>query len=199
MKKLCSLIDSLSSLFFSAAWFFTLLLVFLVVQQVVSRYFFDASSIGLQELEWHLFGFIICLSMAYTLKENGHVRVDVLSTHFPGRVRRLINGAGMLLVIPLALSLAWFGFKDAAAAREFVSPTAKDYYSALLFGGEGVIYNGSAWIEGLLRKTVLVGEGSPNPGGLEARWIIKAAIPLGMLLLALQAFAEFLRSMSSSE
>ena len=34
-----------------------------------------------------------------------------------------------------------------------------------------------------------IGEGSPDPGGLPARFILKAAIPAGFLLLALQGLA----------
>lgn len=34
-----------------------------------------------------------------------------------------------------------------------------------------------------------IGEGSPDPGGLPARFILKAAIPVGFLLLALQGLA----------
>lgn len=37
-------------------------------------------------------------------------------------------------------------------------------------------------------------EGSPDPGGLPYRWLLKAAIPLGFFLLLLQGVAESLRS-----
>ena len=33
-------------------------------------------------------------------------------------------------------------------------------------------------------------EGSPDPGGLDYRWILKAAIPVGFFLLALQGVAD---------
>ena len=32
----------------------------------------------MQEMEWHLFSVIILLGIAYTLKEDGHVRVDLI-------------------------------------------------------------------------------------------------------------------------
>lgn len=38
-----------------------------------------------------------------------------------------------------------------------------------------------------------ISEGSPDPGGIPLRWIVKALIPLGYGLLALQALAELLR------
>lgn len=38
-------------------------------------------------------------------------------------------------------------------------------------------------------------EGSPDPGGLPYRWLLKAAIPLGFSLLLLQAIAECLKNL----
>ena len=39
-----------------------------------------------------------------------------------------------------------------------------------------------------------IGEGSPNPGGIEARYIVKSIIPLGFALLLLQSLAQAIRS-----
>ncbi len=38
-----------------------------------------------------------------------------------------------------------------------------------------------------------VGEGSSNPGGLDARYIVKSAIPIGFALLFLQSLAHAIR------
>lgn len=38
------------------------------------------------------------------------------------------------------------------------------------------------------------GEGSPNPGGLPYRWVLKAFLPFGFSLLALQGLAHALRN-----
>ena len=40
-------------------------------------------------------------------------------------------------------------------------------------------------------------EGSPDPGGLPYRWILKAAIPVGFFLLALQALADLIETIST--
>ncbi|MGE4280400.1 MAG: TRAP transporter small permease subunit [Magnetospirillum sp.] len=42
-----------------------------------------------------------------------------------------------------------------------------------------------------------VGEGSPDPGGLPFRWILKSFIPVGFSLLAIQALAGTLRALIS--
>ena len=38
-------------------------------------------------------------------------------------------------------------------------------------------------------------EGSPDPGGIPYRWVIKALIPIGFAMLFLQAFAAFFRTL----
>ena len=45
-------------------------------------------------------------------------------------------------------------------------------------------------------QAYLFSEGSPDPGGLPFRWILKAAIPLGFFLLIIQGFSEILKNLS---
>ena len=59
------------------AWLL-LLMIFNVLFDVGMRYFFHNSSVGMQELEWHLFSVVILFGMGYALKEEAHVRVDFL-------------------------------------------------------------------------------------------------------------------------
>lgn len=42
-----------------------------------------------------------------------------------------------------------------------------------------------------------INEGSPDPGGLPARYLIKAAVPLGISFLSLQGIALLLRSVQT--
>lgn len=52
----------------------------------------------------------------------------------------------------------------------------------------------SAWP--FVSQAYLFAEGSPDPGGLPFRWILKAAIPLGFLLLVAQGLAEALKNLA---
>lgn len=52
----------------------------------------------------------------------------------------------------------------------------------------------SAWP--FVSQSYLFAEGSPDPGGLPLRWLLKAAIPLGFLLLAAQGLAESLKNLA---
>lgn len=47
-----------------------------------------------------------------------------------------------------------------------------------------------------VEQSLSIGEGSPDPGGLSHRWLLKAAIPVAFALLALQALAMALRALA---
>jgi TRAP-type mannitol/chloroaromatic compound transport system permease small subunit len=51
----------------------------------------------------------------------------------------------------------------------------------------------SSW--SFVGNAFVMGEGSPDPGGLPYRYLLKAAIPGGFALLALQAIASILRNL----
>ncbi|MBT5934565.1 MAG: TRAP transporter small permease subunit [Sulfurimonas sp.] len=71
---------------------FTLvLLVALIIFDATNRYLFSSGSTALQELEWHFFDVVMLLSLAYTLKHNAHVRVDIFYDNFSLKTQTLIN------------------------------------------------------------------------------------------------------------
>ena len=68
-----------------------LLLIANVFFDVVMRYLFNDVSIGMQELEWHLYSMIFLFGVAYTLKADGHVRVDVIYERLSVKKRAIID------------------------------------------------------------------------------------------------------------
>ncbi|MCL7743571.1 TRAP transporter small permease subunit [Guyparkeria hydrothermalis] len=139
-----------------SAWL-TLGLVLLVAGNVLFRYVFHVSSVGLQELEWHLLALIAMLGSVYTLQQDEHVRVDVLWQRYPPRLRRAFGSViAAAIIVPMALWLGWLSV---------------DYVT----------------------KSFHMGEGSPDPGGLSHRFLVKAVIPVGFVLIAIQGLAMALR------
>jgi TRAP-type mannitol/chloroaromatic compound transport system permease small subunit len=87
------------------AWL-VLAMTLIIVYDVGMRYLFQSGSILLQELQWHLFALIFLLGAAYTLKHDGHVRVDLFyrSRYLSERGRALVDLLGSaLLLIPFCL------------------------------------------------------------------------------------------------
>ena len=71
----------------------------------------------MQEMEWHLFSVIILLGVAYTLKEDGHVRVDLIYDRLVPKKKAMINMIGaVLFILPLALLVELSSIDNAVEA-----------------------------------------------------------------------------------
>lgn len=93
------------------------LMILNVFYDVVMRYFFRSGSIAMQEMEWHLFSVIILLGVAYTLKEDGHVRVDLIYDRLVPKKKAVINMVGAILfILPLALLVGISSIDNAVEA-----------------------------------------------------------------------------------
>ena len=89
-----------------------LLMALNVFFDVVMRYFFRNSSVGMQEMEWHLFSVVILFGVSVALLDEGHVRVDFLYDRYSEKSKAMINIIGTILfLLPLAL-LIFFGSFD---------------------------------------------------------------------------------------
>ncbi|MCB1786975.1 MAG: TRAP transporter small permease subunit [Chromatiaceae bacterium] len=87
-----------------------LLLLVNVFYDVLMRYLFRDVSIGMQELEWHLYSAVFLLGVAYALSVDGHVRVDLLYERWDPRRRALIDIVGTVLLLwPFCLLVAVYG------------------------------------------------------------------------------------------
>ncbi len=68
--------------------------------------------IGMQELEWHWFSVMFMLGLGYTLRDNAHVRVDVLYDNFSRKTQACINIFGALVfAIPFSCLVVYFGIE----------------------------------------------------------------------------------------
>lgn len=93
------------------AWatFFMVLITFLVV---ILRYAFDLGWIALQESVTYLHASVFMLGAAYTLKHQGHVRVDIFYQKMSPRGRAWVDLAGtLLLLFPVCGFIFWMGWE----------------------------------------------------------------------------------------
>jgi TRAP-type mannitol/chloroaromatic compound transport system permease small subunit len=103
LLKLEKLFDRFSDVMGWIAGFLNLAMLVNVFYDSIMRYFFNTGSIAMQEMEWHLFSIVFLFGMAYALKEDGHVRVDVIYDQFSPRWKAIINISGTLFfLIPLS-------------------------------------------------------------------------------------------------
>ena len=83
------------------AWLL-LAMALLTTAVVLLRYGFNTGSIMAQEAIIYLHGCVFMLGAAYTLKHDGHVRVDIFYRRFSPRGQAWINAiGGIVLLMPL--------------------------------------------------------------------------------------------------
>ncbi len=104
LLRLETFFDRFSDVMGWIAGILNLVMLVNVFYDAIMRYFFKTGSIALQEMEWHLFAMVFLFGIAYGLKEDGHVRVDVLYDRFSPRNKAIVNIAGtILLILPLSV------------------------------------------------------------------------------------------------
>ena len=75
------------------------------------RKVFNTSSNSWLELQWVLFGMVFLLCSSWTLLSNEHIRIDIVNSLLPKRIRDWIDVIGHLFfLIPVATILAFLGW-----------------------------------------------------------------------------------------
>lgn len=75
---------------------------------------------SIAELQWHVFSLLVMLAGAYALKENRHIRVDVMSASFSNRTRIWIDILGdLFFLLPFFAVLGWYSISFVQTAYNF--------------------------------------------------------------------------------
>lgn len=126
LKKINNTLNKLSDFFGYLAAILCILMIVVVFYDVMMRYIFNSGSIGMQELEWHLFAAMFLLGTAYTLKENAHVRVDIFYDRMKPKEKAMVNIMGiMFFLIPFCTVIA-FGSIDFVSYSFEISEQSPD-------------------------------------------------------------------------
>jgi TRAP-type mannitol/chloroaromatic compound transport system permease small subunit len=108
LLRLCHLIDGINALIARTVAWMALLMVLVAFCVVLLRYAFDLGWIGMQESVTYLHAMVFMLGAAFTLRSDGHVRVDVFYRRFGPRGQALVNLLGsILLLLPVAGFILW--------------------------------------------------------------------------------------------
>jgi len=109
-KKVHRMLDKIIKYLSVFTAFVLALLIFLIVYDAGVRYVFSSGSIALQELEWHLFDVVILFGIAYALREDSHVRVDIFYAGFSQKTKALVNTVSALFfVLPFSFLIIYIG------------------------------------------------------------------------------------------
>jgi len=157
---LAKVIDALNERVGVLVTWLVLLVTLLSAANAVVRYAFHYSSNAYLEAQWYLFALIFLWGAGWTLKHNGHVRVDVLYGRLSKRAQLWIDLLGTLFfLLPMVGLVLWLSWP-------------------------------------IVMESLRIREMSPDAGGLP-RWPIKLAVPIGLVLLALQGLSELIKRVAA--
>lgn len=119
---LSRLIDGLNERVGRVFYWLILAAVLVSSANATVRYIFSTSSNAWLELQWYLFSAVFILCAGYTLKQNQHIRIDIVFGRYPKRVQIWIDIlGGLLCLLPMTLvimSLSWPIFIDSFQRQE---------------------------------------------------------------------------------
>ncbi len=111
MVKAINCLDGLSECIGRTISWLTLGMVIVTFVVVVMRYVFEVGNIQLQESVIYMHSFVFLLAAGYTLKHDGHVRVDIFYRPLGERGKAIINIIGtLLLLFPVAGFILWISW-----------------------------------------------------------------------------------------
>ncbi len=95
----------------------TLAMVMVTFAIVVLRYGFELGWIAMQESVIYMHALVFLIGIPYTLKHDGHVRVDIFYSKMNERGKNWVNLWGtLLLLFPVTIFIAWISWDYVTAA-----------------------------------------------------------------------------------
>ena len=101
-------IDRLSGAIGHAVSWLIVAAVFISAGNAIVRKVFDVSSNAWLHAQWWLFALVFMLAAPWTLRDNEHIRIDVVNSHLTERWKNWIEILGhVFFLLPMAAMLAW--------------------------------------------------------------------------------------------
>lgn len=111
LLRFSALIDTLNQKMGLIANWLVLIACVISAGNAMMRYGFNMSSNAWLEIQWYLFGGMVMLGAAYTLKMNEHVRVDLLYSRYSDRTRLWVDLlGGIFFLLPMAIIIGWLSW-----------------------------------------------------------------------------------------
>lgn len=109
LLSLSRLIDSINEFIGKSVGWLILVSIFISAINAVIRKVFNMSSNAWLEAQWYLYGAAFLLAAAYTLKQNEHIRIDIIYGLFSRRVQHWIDLLGHLFfLMPFVLLMIYY-------------------------------------------------------------------------------------------
>jgi TRAP-type mannitol/chloroaromatic compound transport system permease small subunit len=126
VRKLLHAIDVITELLGKAVSWLTLLMVLLTFGIVVLRYGFNLGWIAMQESVLYFHGLVFMLGAAYTLKHDGHVRVDIFYQRYSVKQKAYLNLFGsLILLLPVCVFIFFISFNYVESSWQIMESSSE--------------------------------------------------------------------------
>lgn len=98
MERIFAFVDGLSTWVARLAALAVIALMLTLTFEVVMRYGLNAPTAWSFDVSYFLSSFFVMMGAAYTLKQNGHVRVDLIYSRLQERLRAALDAVLMLVL-----------------------------------------------------------------------------------------------------
>ncbi len=140
LRRVAQAIDALSTIVGSAAALIVVPLVLATCWEVFARYVFGAPTIWAFELGYILMGVHFLLGGALTLKQQDHVRIDLIYARLHPKRRALIDLVGYVgLVMPALAMICWRFWHYTADAFESGERTGQSAWNPEIWPFRAII------------------------------------------------------------
>ena len=121
-----AVIDQITEFFGRVISWLTLIMVITMFSIVVLRYAFNIGWIAMQESVLYMHGIIFMLGAAYTLKADGHVRVDIFYHSFSQKQQAWVNLLGTIfLLLPVTLFIFFISLDYVAKSWDIMEKSSE--------------------------------------------------------------------------
>lgn len=119
LNRILPAVDSIGRWLAYVAMAMTVVMILVTMQEVIRRKGFNDPTIWANDITYMLNGSLFLIGAGFTLRMNGHVRIDFLSQMLPLRLQHFINLIFYLgVLLPGFGLISWLGATRAISAFE---------------------------------------------------------------------------------
>ena len=108
MKKLQNIIDNITDKIGYFVSYLIVVMVFLVIVILFLRYVLNIGNVALQESVMYLHAIFFMLGIAFAIKENSHVKIDIFANKLNSKQKNIIFILGTLFfIIPFSFFIMY--------------------------------------------------------------------------------------------
>jgi TRAP-type mannitol/chloroaromatic compound transport system permease small subunit len=106
---------------------FAWILAFIIMWEIVARTFFNMPTIWAHELSGMFFGALSILSGAYTLRQKGHVNMDLIYMNRTPRTKAIMDLITFPFFLLFVITILWLGWEFAWRSFKILEVSQSDW------------------------------------------------------------------------